>query len=230
MRLLVVSDLHYSLNQFDWLCERCAEHDVLIIAGDLLDIAGHADLDTQIVVVEKYLVRLAQLSSVLVCSGNHDLDAETPTGDAFAEWLGHIEIPNVYVDTQSVCIGDVTFTMCPWWEGEETRARVQQQLEAESRKRGPGKWVWIYHAPPAGAKTSWNGKVYSGDSFLAEMIAALHPDIVFGGHIHNSPFYAQGSWFDRVGDTWVFNPGHEVAGVPSFISVDLDTLEATWES
>ena len=51
MRALIVADLHYSLRQFDWLQRMAADYDMVILAGDLLDIAGHADLDTQIVVV-----------------------------------------------------------------------------------------------------------------------------------------------------------------------------------
>jgi Icc-related predicted phosphoesterase len=27
--------------------------------------------------------------------------------------------------------------------------------------------------------------------------------------VHNAPFYPEGSWIDRIGDTWVFNPGRE---------------------
>ena len=43
MKLLVVSDLHYSIKQFDWLLQRAAQHDLPVIAGDLLDLGGHTD-------------------------------------------------------------------------------------------------------------------------------------------------------------------------------------------
>ena len=38
MRCLVVADLHYSLPQFDWLLAAAPEFDVVIFAGDALDI------------------------------------------------------------------------------------------------------------------------------------------------------------------------------------------------
>ena len=41
LKLLVVSNLHYSLKQFDWPLDRAAQHGLLVIAGDLLDLAGH---------------------------------------------------------------------------------------------------------------------------------------------------------------------------------------------
>ena len=37
MRCLVVADLHYSLPQFDWLLAAAPEFDVVIFAGDALD-------------------------------------------------------------------------------------------------------------------------------------------------------------------------------------------------
>jgi len=45
----MVADLHYSLRQFDWLLRVPADYDLVIIAGDLLDIAAHCELDVQIV-------------------------------------------------------------------------------------------------------------------------------------------------------------------------------------
>jgi Icc-related predicted phosphoesterase len=49
MKALMVADLHYSLRQFDWLLRVPADYDLVIIAGDLLDIAAHCELDVQIV-------------------------------------------------------------------------------------------------------------------------------------------------------------------------------------
>ena len=45
---------------------------------------------TQIVVVRKYLSRLAEMTQLAVCSGNHDLDARTPEGERRATWLGDL--------------------------------------------------------------------------------------------------------------------------------------------
>lgn len=230
MRLLVVSDLHYSLKQFDWLCGRAKGHDLLVIAGDLLDLAGHADLDTQIVVVGKYLTRLAAILPVAVCSGNHDLDEENENGERRAEWLQHIAVNGVSVDSQTALQNGILISICPWWEGEDAKSRLEAQLTRDAEWRGTSKWIWLYHAPPSGSKTSWNGKAYSGDRYLSELITRLEPDLVLGGHIHNSPFYSSGSWYDRIGNTWVFNPGRQMSSVPTSISIDLGSMIAVWES
>ena len=74
MKLLITSDIHYRIKQFDWLLDMAPQYDAIIVAGDLLDLAGHADTDIQIAVVEKYLTRLAAVCPTIVSSGNHDGD------------------------------------------------------------------------------------------------------------------------------------------------------------
>lgn len=229
MRVLFVSDIHYSLKQLDWLCAAVTGFDLLVIGGDLVDLAGHADADTQTVVLRKYLERLGASLPVAVCSGNHDLDVESGAGERRSDWLVHLGLDGVTVDHQCLVAGGHRFSVCSWWDGPESQADVAQFLAAESRERG-GSWIWVYHSPPDGAKTSWNGKDCAGDAFLTALILEHQPDIVLSGHFHNSPFRKGGGWFDRVGRTWVFNPGRQPSSIPAIIVLDLATMQATWES
>jgi predicted phosphodiesterase len=43
MRLLLVADLHYSLPQFDWVLDIASDFDVVVLAGDHLDLASLVD-------------------------------------------------------------------------------------------------------------------------------------------------------------------------------------------
>ena len=95
---------------------------------------------------------------------------------------------------------------------------------ARSRKR----WMWLYHAPPDQSPLSWTGSRNFGDAYLRGYIANHRPDFVFGGHIHNAPFVSGGSWIDRIGDTWLFNAGHQIGDFPAHISIDLDAMQARW--
>jgi len=81
MRCLVVADLHYSLPQFDWLLSAASNFDLVIFAGDALDVGSYVDFRAQIVVVKKYLSLLAGVTRVMLCSGNHDLDERSPEGE-----------------------------------------------------------------------------------------------------------------------------------------------------
>ena len=40
MKCLLISDLHYTLKQFDWVSNVAKDYDVVVIAGDHLDISS----------------------------------------------------------------------------------------------------------------------------------------------------------------------------------------------
>lgn len=229
MRCLVVADLHYSLPQFDWVLNAAPQFDVVIIAGDALDIGSVVDFRAQIVVVRKYLQLLAGKTRVILCSGNHDLDERDETGEKISRWIGAVGNLGIARDGDSLTLGDTFFTICPWWDGPRVKARIGAQLE-DAAAAHRGRWIWIHHAPPANSPTSWAGSRFQGDVELAQWIESYRPDIVLSGHVHQSPFTREGSWFDKLGDTWVFNAGHQFGSPPAFIALDLDAGTAFWLS
>ena len=88
----------------------------------------------------------------------------------------------------------------------------------------------MYHAPPDASPTSWTGKRHYGDEELVAWIEQHHPDMVLCGHVHQSPFVADGSWIDRIGSTTVFNAGRQIGPVPTRIELDTETATARWSS
>src|SRR6267378_604246 len=180
MRCLVVADLHYSLPQFDWLLSAAPQFDLVIFAGDALDIGSAVDFRAQILVVKKYLARLSGLTRVILCSGNHDLDE-----------------------------------------------RLDAQLREAAARRATS-WIWVHHAAQANSPTSWGGKRFFGDVELVQWIAQYQPSMVISGHVHQSPFISDGSWFDRLGATWIFNSGLQHGRPPVYIVLDLDEDAAFW--
>jgi Icc-related predicted phosphoesterase len=229
MKLLIVADLHYTLPQFDWLLTAAPRYDVVIIAGDLLDTGSSVDAGTQIVVVLKYLDRLRQLTRVLVCSGNHDLDAVGADGEKHAGWMRAVRRLDIPTDGDSLDIGGKRATICAWWDGPLARQAIGEQLEAAARQRH-GPWIWVYHAPPPDTPVSWSGARHFGDPALREWVLRYQPDFVFSGHVHEAPFAHNGSWVDQVGSTWLFNTGRQLGPVPTTISVDTEAEEAAWFS
>jgi Icc-related predicted phosphoesterase len=229
MKMLFVADLHYALKQFDWLVANADKFDLVIIGGDLLDLASSLDFDVQIVVVEKYLARIRQKSRLLVSSGNHDGDSRNEADESVAEWIHGSEAEGLSGDGDSLELPGALLTVCPWWDGPASRAQVEAQLQKDSL-RVRGRWIWVHHAPPSGSPLCWTGKQFAGDNFLREWIERFKPDIVFSGHIHNAPFYAQGAWVDQIGKTWAFNPGRQIGSCPAYITLDLETMTAEWIS
>jgi Icc-related predicted phosphoesterase len=229
MRLLLVADLHYSLPQFDWVLSQADAFDVVVMAGDHLDLASMVDGRAQSVVVRKYFGRLRDKTRLLICSGNHDLDAKNESGEKIARWLGNSRQDGAPSDGDSLVFGDTLFTICPWWDGPIVRESIGAQL-AEAASRRVKRWIWVHHAPPAKSATSWGGDRYFGDVELRDWIEQYRPDIVLSGHVHQSPFVKDGSWVDRIGSTWVFNAGQQFGAPPAHVIIDTDEGEALWFS
>lgn len=228
VRILVASDVHYRLQSLDWLCDVGADYDAVILAGDLLDVANVVPVHAQIVVLESYLTRLAGLTTVLAVSGNHDLDGPGEHGEQMSAWLGRPRTGPLYTDSQSVDLDGIRFTLCPWWDGPVTRSQVEAQLADASVDR-PARWVWVYHSPPAGTPLCSDGRRSFPDEELAGWIEKYEPDLVMCGHIHQAPWVSGGSWYGRIGPTWVFNAGHVRARIPPHIVIDTEAQTADWD-
>jgi predicted phosphodiesterase len=217
VRLLLVSDLHYVLPQFDWVVDAAADYDVVVIAGDSLDVSSPVPLDAQSVVVLRYAELIGERTRVVISSGNHDLTGPDAQGEQCALWLDDARAKQIPTDGDSIMVGDTLITVCPWWDGPIGREAVEALLRRDAGSR-PARWVWVYHWPPVDSGTSWIGE--------------FRPDIVLTGHVHQSPFKPEGRWVDRVGDTWVFNAGNQIGKMPAHIDIEIDdgAATATWIS
>jgi Icc-related predicted phosphoesterase len=229
MRLLLVADLHYALPQFDWVLDIAADFDVVVMAGDHLDLGSMVDGRAQTVVVRKYFERLREKTRLLICSGNHDLDTKNDSGEKVARWLTGPLNDGLLSDGDSFELEDTVFTICPWWDGPLTRQALGTQIAAAAASRGKY-WIWVHHAPPDKSPVSWGGSRSYGDQELRSWIEQYQPDMVLSGHVHQSPFVNQGSWVDRIGGTWVFNAGHQYGAPPAHIIIDTVAGEALWFS
>lgn len=228
MNLLVVSDIHYSLPQYDWLARESASKDLVIIAGDLMEMASTVDPDTQASVVSQYFRRIAASTPLVVCSGNHDL-LEDYDGSRSPLWLEELAIPNLTVDHGSYESPDLRILSFPWWETEAERARIEAWLEKQHQQKDHRPVFWVHHAPPHGAKTSWNGKRDLGDKSLVDWIRTYSPDVVFSGHVHNAPYYGpEGSWIDTIGETVVINGGRQIGNQPATVELTLENGHLVW--
>ncbi len=229
MRLLLVSDLHYTLTQFDWVVARSSAFDVVVMAGDQLDLASTVPLDAQTAVMLEYFDLLRATGRFVVSSGNHDLTGEDVNGERAPLWLGQARARGVLTDGAAVRIDDTLITVCPWWDGPHGRDAVAAQLARDAADR-PSRWIWVYHWPPLGSTTAWTGKRSYGDEELGPWIEQHRPDVVLSGHVHQPPFKPDGGWADRIGSTWVFNPGRQIGPVPTRVEIDFDAGRATWTS
>ena len=162
MRILLVSDLHYTLPQLDWVVSVADDFDLVVLAGDTLSIRSAVPLAAQPVVITEYLSMLQSSTQVVLSSGNHDLTGPDHQGEQSALWLSEVRSLGIPTDGDSLELGDALVTVCPWWDGPLGRERVAAQLAADLGRR-PARWLWVYHWPPIGSPTSWTGRREYGD-------------------------------------------------------------------
>jgi Icc-related predicted phosphoesterase len=229
LRILLVSDLHYTLPQLDWLVRAAPRFDLVVLAGDSLDVASIVPLEAQSVVILRYLSLLQAAAPVVIASGNHDLTGPDAHGEQAALWLDAARALGVLTDGDTLALNDVLVTICPWWDGPAGRDALEARLVADTARR-QAHWLWVYHWPPLDSPTSWTGKRYYGDGELGGWIRRFSPDMVLAGHVHEPPFKPGGGWADRIGATWVFNAGRQIGPVPAHIEIDLAGGSATWRS
>ena len=178
MKVLVSADIHYALRHYDWLVSVAADFDLVVLAGDLLELSSSVDRRAQIVVVRAYLEQLAQKTCLAVCSGNHDLDLIDATGEQVADWMRDLRDLGVNTDGTTLRIDRTLITICPWWDGPVTRDSIGAQL-AQASGEPRDRWIWVTHAPPDDSPVSWGGKRSFGDAELTRWIAAYGPDNLY---------------------------------------------------
>jgi Icc-related predicted phosphoesterase len=233
VRILVTGDLHYALRQLDWVLDHAAEHDAVVLTGDLLDLASTVPIDAQVPVVLGYLARLATRTTTVVASGNHDLTMRDAAGEKAATWLDRAADVGVITDFGSTTLGDIHLSVCPFWDGPAGRSRVDEFLAVEAARAAEagGPWWWVYHWPPPDLPVSWIGTRSYGDADLAGWIDRWRPSVVLAGHVHQSPFVDGGSWIASTSTgTWVVNAGRQIGPVPSYVVIDTDLAAARWAS
>lgn len=230
MRILLVSDLHYTLKQLDWVVAEAGAYDLVVLAGDSLDIGSIVAPEAQIAVMREVFTRLASKTVTVVASGNHDLDAENDLGERAALWLEGARDTGALVDYSRYETDDFLVSVCPWWDGPRTRDIVGKQLADDAALAGARQWIWVYHAPPDSSTTSWTGRRHYGDDALNAWIDEHQPAIVLCGHVHQSPFANGGGWIDRMGSTLIFNAGRQTGPIPTFVEIDTDAATACWVS
>ncbi|MFQ3670345.1 MAG: metallophosphoesterase [Verrucomicrobiia bacterium] len=224
---LVTADLHYTLPQFDWVRRHASDNDVCIVAGDFLDLGGLVDLDTQIIVTDKWARKLQPRSATLLCSGNHDLEPNPSNAERQPFWLQNLRDTARFVDGQTTHLQGWRLTLLPWWDGPGALSAAREQLLRDAHQLDRG-WIWISHAPPSRSPVAWTGRVDAGDPTIREWIEEFTPNLVLSGHVHHAPFAPLGSWRATIGPTTVLNPGRQSGSWPAHILLDFNNTTARW--
>ena len=201
MTILHVTDLHFHQPWYTWLATAAPPHDLLVIAGDLLDLNHPASHQRQTDWVAEWV--RAYDRPLSLCSGNHDLVWDSAHNVWWpARWLQSLAGPTTWVD------GDAA----------EWRGVTLSHHGATGTTRAQPADIWVTHVPPLGPGVGWHhdGRA-GGDPALLYSVRTYAPRLVLSGHVHR-PLH----WCDRFDGTLYFNPGMErAAKFPNYILIDL---------
>ena len=206
MTILHVTDFHFNQRWFDWLLHRAPAHDLVVMSGDMLDLALPTPHRRQIEWVSNWLNDFPR--PICVCSGNHDLEWDSGTERwTPAYWLRAIDNPLVWTDSQRVELDGISFL----------------NIGATTRPKGGEADVWVVHAPPSNTIVATRaGGIDAGDRDLVLPVRRYAPRLVLSGHVH-TPLH----WRLRERTTLFLNPGRNLDGLfPNHILVETDAMSS----
>jgi Icc-related predicted phosphoesterase len=204
MTILHVTDFHFNKHWFNWLLHHAPAHDLVVMSGDLLDLAAATPHRRQIAWVSDWLNDFPR--ALCVCSGNHDLewDSEAERWTP-AYWLRDLTNPKVWADGQRVELNGVSLL----------------NIGVTTKPKGGEADIWVVHAAPSDSlvATRANGAA-GGDPDLVAPARRHAPRLVLSGHVH-SPL----SWRERRNSTLFLNPGRSAdSPFPNHILVRTDRM------
>ena len=193
MRLLIISDIHGSIEKLKELSVKETEIDVLLLAGDLTHFGGRQQALPLVEILRSFKV------PVLAVHGNCD---RTGVADLLEE-------EGIFAHGKLVSAAGVPLIglggslpapiPTPSTYSEEEAAAV---LGALADGIGGSEWILLVHQPPveSGADRIAAGR-HVGSTSVAEFIRNHRPSLVCTGHIHES--YSVSSF----GESLLVNPG-----------------------
>lgn len=208
MTILHVTDFHFNKRWFDWLLHRAPPNDLIVMSGDMLDLALATPHRRQIQWVSDWLNDFPR--PISVCSGNHDLEWNSETEQWMpAYWLRDIGNPLVWKDGQRVTLNGLSLL----------------NIGATTQPKGGDAEVWCVHAAPTRTLVATlSDGVDSGDPDLCAAIGQYRPRLVLSGHVH-TPLH----WREQRGDTLFLNPGRRPHGAfPDHILINTDEMSCRW--
>jgi Icc-related predicted phosphoesterase len=213
MKILLFSDLHADSEWFNFVATRCADCDLLVFAGDLMNQFSRVPYRQQARTISKWL-RDLKAPAIAVASGHHDWwVAQNVSSDANAEgkWIKNLRGKGriVGVDGDFFKLGGVTFLLRGWL-GE-----IDPFIQAD---------VLITHAPPSQTPTAIDetGK----DLGIPDVTGGWKlPRLILCGQVHAPRSY----WCkSSTRESTVLNPGcDEESSTPLHWIVDTEAGVAT---
>ena len=166
MKIFLTADLHSTEHWYQWIVDNQKYYDVVIIAGDMVDMFKNE------VENAKITPYLSQIKNLIYCSGNHDFSCDG--------------------DMKHYLYKDYMFSTIPFMYEENDRLLhcIKLFLDRGLELKENRKWVLISHEPAF--KTDYPGY----GEIIRKLVNRYKINWVFSGHIHHFPYTAEAVFKD----------------------------------
>ncbi|OAM91692.1 metallophosphoesterase [Termitidicoccus mucosus] len=215
MRILHVSDLHLRQQCLDWALTESRNHDLLVIAGDLLNFHLPCPAPKQAEQIKAWAAAIQ--TPTIVCSGNHDLWPKNPlvTKDTKADgqWLRLLKTNKniIATDGDTISLNGTTIKANGWLKLPDPKPCD----------------ILVTHAPPSecDCSASDTGPDF-GDQDLWHVIGGNMPALILSGHIHHPRKHAC-QIRTLAGSLTILNPGMNTsAPIPNHWAINTTSKKA----
>jgi Calcineurin-like phosphoesterase len=232
MRLLLTAELHYRLPWFKWLQAQAVHYEAIAICGDLLDVFHKEPLQRQAQRTTGWLRTLAEKTSVIVCSGNHDtvdIPVERSSG-AIPRWLAELD-SIVTVDGNTAVIRDrIVITSLSFIATFDQKRPILAAADRMREEKG-FPWIVLHHHPPA-----FHQGIGPEELTAGRLLKQFSPDFWASGRLYGQqPFLKRRGWLQRMDNSIVLNSPQQYVGqelldgpFPNHIVLDLTARQLTW--
>jgi predicted phosphodiesterase len=232
MRLLLTAELHYRLSWFKWLEAQVVHYDAIAICGDLLDVFYKEPLKRQVQRTTGWLRTLANKTSVILCSGNHDtidFPVERSSG-AIPAWLDELD-SIITVDGNTAVIRDQIIVTSLSFIATAAQKRPVLASGAQLREEKGLPWLVLHHHPPA-----FHQGIGPEELTAGRLLKQFLPDFWASGRLYGQqPFLKRRGWFQRIDNSIVLNTPQLYVGqellegpFPNHVVLDLTARQLTW--
>ncbi|MBN1182897.1 MAG: metallophosphoesterase family protein [Bacteroidales bacterium] len=193
MNIIILSDIHGSLSNYDRIKEKVAKADLVLLSGDITHFGRRNEVEAIINIIRK------NNNHILAVPGN--CDYSDVSRYLVEEGISlHCRYHNV-LNMQFIGVGGSL--PCPGktpfeFTEEELGDYLHMTFEDNLVKKP---FILLSHQPPFGTINDKVNGMHVGSKQIREFIENTQPLVCFCGHIH------EGVGIDKIGSTYIVNPG-----------------------
>jgi hypothetical protein len=233
MRLLLTAELGLNPRWFKWLDEEGKNYDMVVVAGDFINVFHSETLNTQILKAKAFLRSLARKTRVAISSGNHDTVDEivAPPRGPVPSWIAALDSISALVSDGRTClIRQQLLVTTLSYISTADRKRCWLAEGAQLRQSTGLPWLVIHHHPPTFSGTAGPEELSAGN-----LLKEFGPTLWLAGRFFHQAHPQGFTWMQTIEGSVVLNISQRgtaaetgEAAFPNHIILDMGKGVVRW--